>query len=69
MKKSKIKKCESSIKKPPAPRSPRKREKSETVEKLKEMFGVHIISNADIKNHFGTSAEKPDGESEDKKGK
>lgn len=61
MKKQKVKKNESSTKKTPAPRQ---RKKAKTGNQVEELFGVHVISNADIRNHFGTSAEEPDGESE-----
>lgn len=61
MKKSKVKKNKSSIKKSSAPRE---RKKIQTGDKVEELFGVHIISDADTRNHFGSSEEKPDGESE-----
>lgn len=64
MKKPKVKKNESSNKKPPAPRPPRQRKKARTGDKVEELFGVHIIGEADTRNHFGTSEEKPDDESE-----
>jgi hypothetical protein len=69
MKKSKVRNNESSVKKTSAPRPPRKRKKIQTGDKVEKLFGVHIISDADIENHFGASEEKPDGESENKKRK
>lgn len=64
MKKSKVKKDKSSIKKASAPRPPRERKKIQTNDKVEELFGVHIISDADTRKHFGSSEEKTDDESE-----
>lgn len=62
MKKPIPKKNESSIKETPEPRRRKKREKEDKVE---EFFGVHVISEADIRNHLGTSEVEPDGETGD----
>lgn len=66
MKKPKSEKPETFIKKSSAPR---KRKKKQPGKKVEELFGVHIISEADIENHFGTPEQKPDGEPENKKPK
>lgn len=69
MKNPKSEKPETSINRTSAPPPPRNRKKKQTGDKVEELFGVHIISEADIENHFGTSEEKSDGESENKKRK
>lgn len=61
MKKPKSEKPKNSIKKQSAPS---KRKKTQENDKAEDLFGVHIISEADIEKHFGTSEEKTDGESE-----
>lgn len=64
MNKPKSEKPETSINKTS---TPRKRKKPQTGDQVEELFGVHIISSADTRNHFGTSEEKPDGETGNKK--
>lgn len=64
MKKPKSKKPKDSIKKPPVPS---KQKKTQASDKVEELFGVHIISEADIENHFGTSEKTQMGKSENKK--
>lgn len=61
MKNPKPRKSETSIKKTSEPRKRNKKQSSDNVE---EILGVHIISEADIKNHFGISEEKSDSELE-----
>lgn len=68
MKNPKLGKSESSIKKMSA-QPPSKHKKKQKGHKVEELFGVHIISESDIKNHFGTSEEKTDGVTENKKRK
>ncbi len=34
---------------------------------VEEIFGVHVISNADIENHFGTSEKESGSESKNTK--
>ena len=58
MNKSKDKKVEKPVKGTPASCPASKRKKGKSDAEAKELFGVHIISEQDIKNHFGT----PDSE-------
>lgn len=64
MKKPKSEKRKDSIKKPPVPPN---RKKTPASDKVEELFGVHIISEADIENHFGTPEKTQRGKSENKK--
>lgn len=61
MKNPNLRKSKTSIKKTS---EPQKRNKKQTGDKVEEILGVHIISETDIKNHFGISEEKSDSELE-----
>lgn len=67
MKNSQEKKIKTSVKKAFAPRPSDKRKKEKAGDAVEELFGVHIISDEDIENHFGTSEKESDGESKNKK--
>lgn len=62
MNKSKEKKIKKPVEKTPAPRPTSKRKKGKSGDAVKELFGVHIISDRDIENHFGTPEQKPSAE-------
>lgn len=66
MRKSKQKETKKPIKKMPAPRPAVKQKKKQTDDKVEELFGVHIISDEDIENHFGTSESDSGDESKNK---
>lgn len=45
------------------PRPARKQKRKQTGDRVEEPFGVHIISDQDIENHFGTSQRESGDES------
>lgn len=59
MEKRKTKKTETPAKTTSAPRPANEKEKNQTAaDQVEELFGVHIISDADIENHFGATNDK-----------
>lgn len=66
MKKTKEKKIKTPVKKTSASRPSDIKKKEKSGDEREELFGVHIISEADIENHFGTSESDSGDESKNK---